>query len=210
MFPGQHFNVSVNITNVDASKRLIALQFDLNYSTTIPTHLQVLSVTEGQFLRSFDEGMGTVFVVVGTQPDVLVADMLLPNATGDYNEPFPSGSGIIATITFNVTSLTTPLYTAIPLHFEATQTLWMSIDASGAASLWSFAALHDGSVKCVLFGDLNGDTVVDITDVAVAEGAFGSYPGHSGWNPVADVDQDNKIDIMDVAMVSSRFGHHYP
>lgn len=43
--------------------------------------------------------------------------------------------------------------------------------------------------------DLNGDDKVDIRDIAIAAKAFGSYPGHPRWNPMADVYRDGKMDI---------------
>jgi ABC-type transport system substrate-binding protein len=52
------------------------------------------------------------------------------------------------------------------------------------------------------------DLKVDITDVAKASKAFGSYPGHARWNPAADVNLDYKADISDIAAVSKSFGWH--
>jgi hypothetical protein len=64
----------------------------------------------------------------------------------------------------------------------------------------------DGNVKIRIIGDLNGDGKVDITDLAMASAAFGSYPGHPRWNPAADINRDNRIDIQDIARVSANFG----
>jgi len=64
----------------------------------------------------------------------------------------------------------------------------------------------DGWVKIKLLGDINGDDKVDIKDVAIVAAAFGSYPGHERWNPVADLNGDERVDIKDVAMVASNFG----
>ena len=60
-----------------------------------------------------------------------------------------------------------------------------------------------------ILGDLNYDTRVDITDVAIGSSAFGSYPGHPRWNSLADANQDGKINIMDIAVVSANFGKYY-
>ena len=35
--------------------------------------------------------------------------------------------------------------------------------------------------------DINNDGVVDMLDISIAAYAFGSYPGHPRWNPLADV-----------------------
>jgi hypothetical protein len=58
-------------------------------------------------------------------------------------------------------------------------------------------------------GDINEDGKVDILDVAVAAYAFGSYPGHPRWNPIADINGDNKIDIVDVAFIAWYYGSEY-
>jgi len=57
-----------------------------------------------------------------------------------------------------------------------------------------------------LFGDLDGNGKVNMIDIAIVCAAFGSYPGHSGWNPVADVNKDHMVDLRDIAMVARRFG----
>jgi hypothetical protein len=54
--------------------------------------------------------------------------------------------------------------------------------------------------------DLNNDGVVNMDDLFIAALAFGSYPGHSRWNPVADLNQDDQVDMKDMAMIAKRFG----
>jgi len=54
--------------------------------------------------------------------------------------------------------------------------------------------------------DLNCDGKVDIKDVAIVALAFGSYPEHPRWNPIADVNGDEKIDIKDIAKVAIDYG----
>jgi hypothetical protein len=55
-------------------------------------------------------------------------------------------------------------------------------------------------------GDVNGDGIVDIKDVAAVSKAFGTQPGMPLWNEAADINRDRKIDIKDVALVSRKFG----
>jgi len=56
--------------------------------------------------------------------------------------------------------------------------------------------------------DLNQDGIVDIRDIAIVAAAFGSYPGHPRWNPVADVDGDGYVTIKDLTLVAAHFGEH--
>jgi hypothetical protein len=58
--------------------------------------------------------------------------------------------------------------------------------------------------------DLNMDGVVDVDDVTMVAGAFGSYPGHPKWNSAYDMNEDNIIDVYDVSYVCHYFGWHSP
>jgi len=65
--------------------------------------------------------------------------------------------------------------------------------------------------KIFLRGDITGpygypDGKCDIRDVALVAKAYGSFPGDSNWNPIADLYVDNKIDIRDIAIVAFDYG----
>jgi hypothetical protein len=70
--------------------------------------------------------------------------------------------------------------------------------------------LVDGKVNVRLVGDINGDGIVDVSDVALVTATFGSYPGSPNWNPACDLNRDNIIDISDVATVCANFGKVLP
>lgn len=82
---------------------------------------------------------------------------------------------------------------------------------------WMTVLVYDGPLSTLtkdlviitITGDLNFDGVVNINDIAVAASAFGSHPGHSRWNPVADVLQDERVDIRDLALIALEFGTTY-
>ena len=57
-----------------------------------------------------------------------------------------------------------------------------------------------------LFGDLNNDCIVDISDLVIVAGAFGSTPGLNRWNPVADIDHDGNVDLGDLVAVIAQLG----
>jgi len=59
-------------------------------------------------------------------------------------------------------------------------------------------------------GDVNGDGIVDISDVVVWAGAFGSQPGDPNWDVDADLNEDDLIDIFDAIMISINYGNTYP
>jgi hypothetical protein len=57
-------------------------------------------------------------------------------------------------------------------------------------------------------GDVNGDGIVDLTDLTALLGAFGSASGGPGYNPSADFDGSGAIDLVDLTTLLSAFGTH--
>ncbi len=64
-------------------------------------------------------------------------------------------------------------------------------------------------VTIALRTDLNYDRAVGIDDIVHAAEAFGSYEGHSRWNPMYDLDSDGRIRIIDLLWIASDFGKTY-
>jgi len=61
-----------------------------------------------------------------------------------------------------------------------------------------------------LTGDLDGDRDVDIFDIVLIAGAYGSYPGHPNYRPEYDVEPppfgDGDIDIFDIVSAVGNYG----
>ena len=66
--------------------------------------------------------------------------------------------------------------------------------------------LVGGEFVVRLMGDVNGDGKVCMLDIAIAQEAFGSYPGHPKWNPDADVNCDLTVNLRDIALIARNFG----
>jgi len=64
----------------------------------------------------------------------------------------------------------------------------------------------DGWVKVTIMGDMNGDGIVDVSDLVIAVNAIPSIPGWPNWNPNADLNNDNKVDIADLVQVIAYCG----
>ncbi|MEM0058435.1 MAG: cohesin domain-containing protein, partial [Candidatus Bathyarchaeia archaeon] len=64
----------------------------------------------------------------------------------------------------------------------------------------------DGRVNICITGDINGDGVVDIIDLAAVGLAFGAKLGDPNWNPRADLNLDGLIDVYDLVIVALNFG----
>jgi hypothetical protein len=62
------------------------------------------------------------------------------------------------------------------------------------------------AILTTVFGDLNGDRIVDIFDVVIVCVAYGSKPGDSNWNPIADIIKNNLVDIFDAVAVCVNYG----
>lgn len=58
--------------------------------------------------------------------------------------------------------------------------------------------------------DINEDGTVNMDDLVATLNAFGTYPTHPRWNPIADVNGDGKADMGDIIIILANFGKHYP
>ena len=68
----------------------------------------------------------------------------------------------------------------------------------------------DGTVKLKMVGDINGDGIVDITDLTIVAVAYGRFQGEPGYNPDADLNKDGIVDIGDISIVTMNFGKTCP
>jgi hypothetical protein len=66
--------------------------------------------------------------------------------------------------------------------------------------------LADGKLKVRLYGDVNGDGKVNLSDIFAVAMAFGTMPGQQRWNAWADLNHDLKIDLKDYFAVVINFG----
>jgi hypothetical protein len=61
-------------------------------------------------------------------------------------------------------------------------------------------------VKVRYMGDVNGDGIVDVSDILSIAGSYGAYPPSTRWNPYYDLDRNYVIDIMDLLLVATNYG----
>jgi len=61
-------------------------------------------------------------------------------------------------------------------------------------------------VLVTILGDVDGDGIVDGSDLSELSEAYGSEPGDSNWNPYCDLNGDDKIDILDLATLGKNHG----
>jgi subtilase family serine protease len=59
-----------------------------------------------------------------------------------------------------------------------------------------------------LAGDANGDCTIDIADLTLVGGTFGTTSSSAAWNPATDFNNDHAVAIDDLVTVGSSFGTH--
>jgi subtilisin family serine protease len=65
----------------------------------------------------------------------------------------------------------------------------------------------NGKVKVKMLGDVNGDGIVDIWDLATAGKAYGSFEGEEDYNSDADINRDGVVDMRDLAIICTNYGN---
>ena len=65
-------------------------------------------------------------------------------------------------------------------------------------------AFNVASVRAIT-GDLNSDGKVDLLDIVVAAGAFGTQTGDPTYNPDADINSDGVIDVFDLVAIAINY-----
>lgn len=129
--------------------------------------------------------------------------------------------------TFNVTAYyednLIETQTVVGLAVDAEETLTFGWNTSGVTLYFNYTigaeaevlpdeinvtdnVFIDGDVMVKMLGDVNGDRIIDIVDLATVAIAYGTRPGDPHWNPEADLNQDDKIDIDDIIIVARNYG----
>jgi hypothetical protein len=203
---GTTFSIDITISNLTEFYRVVGIQFRLCYDDTL---LEVVSVTEGPFMKNVAWAPYGTFFLPSVEVDptygpcVLVGDLIFPDGNGVWNA-FPSGNGVLATITFKAINQGR-LGTALSCLLNLKNTLIINDDLGELPH-----DLYNGFYKIYStnIGDINFDGKVDMKDIGLVASAFGAHPGHPRWNEAYDVILDGKIDMRDIAIVAHNFGWH--
>jgi hypothetical protein len=179
-------------------------EFMLQTATTIDIDPDVLNLkSKGKWITAyveFPEGYNVSDIDVssillnGTIP----VDLNAPTAIGDYD-----GDGVPdLMVKFNRTAV---------CEFILSKGIKL-----GNVTLTVSGKLRDGvefegcdTIRVRMPGDINMDGKVDTKDISIICKAFGSFPNHPRWNPIADENEDNKIDMFDIALTCKNFGKTY-
>ncbi len=175
---------SINISIFDITS-LYGYELGLKYNNTLLncTHAEIPS---GHFLDSNNTYILKDGEIHQEEGYVWFAATL----TG-LEEP-RNGSGVLGTVTFQVS-----MKGECPL--EIYDDLLMGYENVISRDEYD---VDQGYFVASLYGDLNGDGVVNILDISVIALAYPSRPGDPNWNPSADMNLDDKINIIDVVAVA--------
>lgn len=73
----------------------------------------------------------------------------------------------------------------------------------------SFHYEYHKIVYVTVQGDLNEDGVVDIIDIVIVAGHFGSQISQYNYDPGSDVNHDGVVDVLDIVKVAGVYGYTY-
>ena len=64
-------------------------------------------------------------------------------------------------------------------------------------------------VMIKLFGDIDGDGKINLSDLVLLTRAYGSTPGSPLWNPEADINNNGRVDLSDLVTLATNYGKSY-
>jgi hypothetical protein len=165
-------------------------------SSHVPIVDNTPPTTNIEFGRPSIKVDGRVFVATSTSISLKATDnqggsSVSLTAYRIYNATYESG-WLVYTEAFNLSSLTNGNYT---VAFNGT-------DNVGNVE-------NTNNLNVTLIGpDINGDGQVELMDFFIAGTAFGSYPGHPRWNPIADLNLSGMVEMMDFFILSQHYLGH--
>jgi hypothetical protein len=191
--PNKVFNVSVTISSV---LDLYGYEFRLNFNKTL---INATKLFEGPFLKT--AGPTQVFQqkINDTAGFVWMAETLQGSIPGAI------GSGVLAKIQFKTllsTANRTEVLTTNGL-FNCSLGLYDTILIDSSITVITPSSIANGTYQYMpILGDINGDGIVNITDVGLMVQAWGAIPGNSNWNELCDLNNDGVINVQDAGLLA--------
>ncbi|MFD0677850.1 MULTISPECIES: discoidin domain-containing protein [unclassified Paenibacillus] len=192
-------NYAINPNNSGAILKLGFKARSISQSATSAVTVSKVAVSDGDGIVSQAEGATytvQIHVVDKAPLNALIQDaQALYNSAVEGNQPgqYPAGSKAI-------------LQAAIDKARAAAGSGTVSQEQVNQelqhlnASIQSFVA----SVHIALQGDLNGDNIINIGDLAIVASHYGETLGSPNWLNSADINKDGVIDIVDLAAVAQK------
>ena len=80
-------------------------------------------------------------------------------------------------------------------------------DEAGNESAHSNKVVAVFSPTPQLVGDVDGDSLVTVTDGEWIRASYGALPWYAGWRAAADLDGSRKIDVVDLELLRTKLGN---
>jgi hypothetical protein len=146
-------------------------------------------------------------VIVGDSIGALVTATLISGSTQSVSfsaSGLPSGANInfIPSSSCNPTCSSNVIIYTSNITFPGNYTITIRGGGEGKTRTTRFIL-----TVVRLPGDVNGDCVVDDTDLDICIDTFGTQPGMAKWNPDCDWDNNGSVDGTDIAFITAREGN---
>ena len=64
---------------------------------------------------------------------------------------------------------------------------------------------------CTLIeGDVNGNDIIDVSDLAIFGARYGFSQGDVDWDPRCDLNNDKTVDVRDLALLGANYAKQGP
>ena len=194
------FDVNLTIENADVFWDVGGFSVIVRFN---PSVVQAVNVTEGPFLKSFGSTY-PYWEINNIEGYVQIYVTQLPPRTTTY------GNGTLFTIQFkgigegecNIT------LEESELAAWADESKWVVI-----TSVMVPHTVLNGYAKITqpLFGDIDADGRVGLSDLVLLAKAYGSHSGEPNWNKYADLAEPwNLISLTDLVTLAVHYGQHFP
>jgi len=191
--PGQTINLTIYVTGVTS---LWSWKVNVTWDSSVLQLAPTGNVTEGPFLSN-NGAQSTMFVETPPTAGNIaeLSSTLLENTS-------VSGSGALAYIAF--TPQTLGVNTTITIGDVRL------VDPTGTDMYPTGLNVISKTISIRLMGDINGDNVVNMKDIALVARAFGASQTSPNWREACDLNYDGVINMKDIALTARQFGQHYP
>ena len=142
----------------------------------------------------------TILVTIkntGDYPESTYGGLWYNYTAGEIIGPFPAKELPVGQSATYALSWDT---TYVPIYYNYTLTAIVSYYINDSSTM------NVPNFQVRIPGDVNGDTVVNMRDIALVARAFGSNKTSSNWNLYADINGDGVVNMRDVALAARHFG----
>lgn len=206
--PNGYYTLRINGTTAGGRTHMTAMTLRVSppASAAVDIDPDTLNLrSEGEWITVYVElldgyDVNAVDVSTVRLNDAFSVDPAAPVSTGDYD-----GDGMSDLMAkFNRTEITAYLYNILDVKFED-----VVLTVSGKLK---DGTLFEGSdiVRAIFAGDINGDELVNVVDLAMVCLGYGALKGEDAYDLDLDLNNDDIVDMKDLRAVAINLGARIP